>query len=99
MLCIAVGFDWKGSFGYSTTMQTVIQLDDAVLAKAMQIARQNGYDLSHLIEEALRDRIAPAPDVPPATFSRLTTCGGTGLLPGVDLDNSAALLAVMDNEK
>ena len=51
---------------------------------------------SHLIEETLRDKIAPKPPVAPRHFLRLTTVGGAGVRPGVDLNNSAALLAVME---
>jgi hypothetical protein len=41
-------------------MQTTIQLDDALLAQATKLAREKGCDLSHLIEETLRDKIAPS---------------------------------------
>ncbi len=77
-------------------MRTTIQLDDAVLAQATKLAREKGCDLSLFIEEALREKIAPASAVVTQPFVRLTTVGGEGLRPGVDLDNSAALLAVMD---
>jgi hypothetical protein len=77
-------------------MQTTIQLDDAVLAQAIKLAREKGYDLSHLIEETLRDKIAPASNAVPQPFLRLTTVSGGGLRPGVDLNNSAAVLALME---
>ena len=79
-------------------MKMVIQLDDVVLAKAMQLANQNGYELSQLIEGALRDRIEPTSETLTTSVLRLTTCGGTGLLPGVDLDNSVSLLTAMEPE-
>ena len=77
-------------------MQTTIQLDDAIAAQATKLAQEKGYDLSHLIEETLRDRIAPAPSASPLPFHRLTTVSGKGVRPGIDLDNSAALFAVME---
>jgi predicted transcriptional regulator len=77
-------------------MQTTIQLDDAILAQATKLAQEKGYDLSHLIEETLRDKIAPAPAATPPPFIRLKTVAGEGVRPGVDLDNSAALLALME---
>jgi hypothetical protein len=80
-------------------MQTMIQLDDALLAQAAKLAREKGYDLSHLIEETLREKIAPQASVAPQPFVRLTTVGGEGIRPGVDLNNSAALLAVMEQGK
>jgi hypothetical protein len=77
-------------------MQTTIQLDDALLAQAAKLARERGCDLSHLIEDTLRDKIAPAPPVASQPFLRLITVGGQGVRPGVDLNNSAALLALME---
>lgn len=77
-------------------MQTTIQLDDALLAQATELAREQGYDLSHLIEETLRAKITPKSPAIPQPFLRLTTVGGEGLRPGVDLNNSAALLSLME---
>ena len=77
-------------------MQTVIQLDDALLDQANKLAQEKGCDLSHLIEETLRDKIAPKPPVGRQPFRHLTTVGGEGVRPGVDLNNSAALLALME---
>jgi len=77
-------------------MQTMIQLDDALLAQATKLAREKGCDLSHFIVETLRDKIAPTAPVAQRPFLRLTTVGGQGVRPGVDLDNSAVLLALME---
>jgi hypothetical protein len=77
-------------------MQMTIQLDDALLEHATQLAREKGCDLSHLIEETLRDKIVPQSPSGPQSLLRLTTVGGEGIRPGVDLNNSAALLALMD---
>ncbi len=77
-------------------MQTTIQLDDVLLAQATELAREQGYDLSHLIEETLRAKIAPKSAAIPEPFLRLTTVGGEGVHPGVDLNNSAALLNLME---
>jgi len=77
-------------------MQTTIQLDDDLLAQATKLAREKGCDLSRLIEETLRDKIAPRPPIAQQTIVRLITVGGTGVRPGVDLNNSAALLTLME---
>jgi hypothetical protein len=77
-------------------MQTSIQLDDALVAEATKLACEEGCDLSHLIEETLRDRIALKPSVVPQPFLRLTTVGGEGVCPDVDLNNSASLLTLME---
>jgi hypothetical protein len=78
-------------------MQTMIQLDDALLAQATRLAREGGCDLSHFIEVTLREKIALKLPVAPQPFFRLTTVGGEGVRPGVDLNNSAALLTLMDH--
>jgi len=78
-------------------MQTTIQLDETLLDQATKLAQAKGRGLSHLIEEALRDKIAPTPPVARQPFLRLTTVGGQGVRPGVDLNDSAALLALMEH--
>jgi len=86
-----------GRFGDNlSSMQTTIQLDEALLDQATKLAQAKGCDLSHLIEETLRDKIAPKPPVVRQPFFRLTTVGGQGVRPGVDLDNSTSLLALME---
>ena len=77
-------------------MQTIIQLDDDLLAQATKLAREQGCDLSHLIEQTLRDKITPTESVGPQPSFRLTTVGGDGVRPGVNLNNSAALLSLME---
>jgi hypothetical protein len=79
-------------------MQTTIQLDDALLEQATKLAREKGCDLSHLIEDTLRDKIALQPPVSPQPFVRLTTVCGEGVRPGVDLNSSAALLSLMEQD-
>ncbi len=77
-------------------MQTTIQLDEAVLDQATKLAQAKGCDLSGLIEEMLRDKIMLNPPVARQPFLRLTTVGGEGIRPGVDLNNSSALFALME---
>lgn len=82
-------------------MQTTIQLDDALLAQAAKLADAKGCDLSHLIEETLREKIAHEPQNPhifPKPFGRLTTFDGGGLRPGVNIDDSAALFDLMERQ-
>jgi hypothetical protein len=77
----------------------MIQLDDALLAEAAKLASEKGCDLSRFIEETLREKIAHttfAHHVFPQPFDRLTTVGGRGLQPGVNLDGSAALFDLME---
>lgn len=80
-------------------MQTMIQLDDILLAQATEMARGKGCDLSQFIEETLREKMEPLQSVATHPFHHLTTAGGPGLRPGVNLDNSAALLDLMESGK
>jgi hypothetical protein len=77
-------------------MRTTIRLDDDLLAEAKQAAQQSGKTLTALIEDALRERLARRRAPEQREWVRLPTVGGNGLLPGVDLDDSAALLDLMD---
>ena len=62
-------------------MQTTIQLDENLFDQATKLAQAKGYDLSHLIEETLRDKITPKSSVARQPFSRLTTIGGKAFAP------------------
>jgi hypothetical protein len=75
-------------------VQTTIQLDDALLAQATKLAHEKGCDLSHFIEETLREKMV-LPTAPREPF-RLITVKGDGVHPDVDLNNSAALLSLME---
>lgn len=78
-------------------MRTTIRLDDMLLADAKMLAHQRGQTLTAIIEEALhlilsqRDKVKSAPPV------KLITFKGDGLQPGVDLNDSAALLELMES--
>lgn len=77
-------------------MRTTLNIDDDLYRRAKQEAARAGTTVSALLEEALRARLlrddAPSDGEP----VRLTTVGGSGVRPGVDLDDSAALLEHMD---
>ena len=78
-------------------MRTTIRLGDALLREAKREAARSGMTLTAIIEESLRERLARgAADSQPRARTRLTTTGSGGLRPGIDLDDSAALLDVMD---
>jgi hypothetical protein len=77
-------------------MRTTIRLDDQLLKEAKQLAFSTGKSLTAVIEDALRESFArqhAAGSSPPV---HLPTFSGNGLLPGVDLDDSAALLDLME---
>jgi hypothetical protein len=76
-------------------MRTTIRLDDDLLRQAKRVAAERGTTLTALIESALRRALAPAPAQTRSPLS-LPTFRGDGLQPGVDLDDTASLLDLMD---
>jgi plasmid stability protein len=83
---------------YFGDVRTTLNLDDDLFQQLRVEASQRGRTLTSLLEDAVRAYLAAtkeraANDLVPV---RLTTVAGRGTLPGVDLDNSAALADVMD---
>lgn len=74
-------------------MRTTIKIDDQLLVEAKTRANLTGRTLNQVVEDALREAFARRE----ASASRLELPVFTGgrLMPGVDLDDSAALLDVM----
>lgn len=79
-------------------MRTTITLDDALLSDAKRIAAETNRTLSAVIEEALRERVARRRQQDATAHVDLPTDGSGGLRPGVDLDDSAALLDLMEED-
>jgi hypothetical protein len=77
-------------------MRTTIRLDDDLLAEVKQIAARSNKTMTAVIEDALRQMLARQRKAEERTPVRLTTVSGGGLQPGVDLDDSAALLSLME---
>lgn len=79
-------------------MRTTIQLDDHLHELARQYALASGRTFASLVEEALREKLLKRDTKPKKVRVKLRTVGGQGIQPGVDLDNNAALLDVMDTD-
>ena len=80
-------------------MRTTIRLDDHLLREAKQYAARTGRSLTAVIEGALREVLTRRKTRPKTARVNLPTFRGNGLLPGVDLDDSASLLDVMERER
>ena len=78
-------------------MRTTIRIDEELLKQAKQLAIRTGRSLTAVIEDALRETISRESKPSKQERVHLMTVGGKGLLPGVDLDDSAALLDVMES--
>lgn len=77
-------------------MRTTIRLEDDLLHAAKAEANATGRSLTAVISDALRASLS-ARDAPLLEPVSLTTFRGRGTLPGVDLDDSAALADAMDD--
>lgn len=81
-------------------MRTTIRLNDDLLKQAKQQAAESGLTLTSLIEESLRERLRRGKGLPGKRKSvKLKTAGSGGLLPGIDLDDNASLLDVMEDKR
>jgi hypothetical protein len=78
-------------------MRTTIRLDEHLLRQAKAAAAASGRTFTELVEDALRETLARRKATPRERVE-LPTWKGGGLMPGVDLDNSAALLDLMEEE-
>ena len=78
-------------------MRTTIRLDDDLLSQIKQIAARSDRTLTAVIEDALREMLARQHRRGLRTSFNLTTVSGQGLQPGIDLDDSAALLDLMED--
>ncbi len=75
-------------------MRTTLQLNDGLVADAKVAAARRGRTLSQFIEDALRQALAPRDSEKRPPVAVPTSSGAPR--PGVNLDDSAALLELMD---
>ena len=77
-------------------MRTTVRLDDALLKQVKQYAVEEGMTLTAVLHQALRELLAARRRVRDQGRAPLPSFGGQGLQPGVDLDDAAALLELME---
>ncbi|MGI8847370.1 MAG: type II toxin-antitoxin system VapB family antitoxin [Candidatus Dormibacteria bacterium] len=78
-------------------MRTTVRLDDALLAEAKATAGRTGRTLTQVMEDALRESLGRRNEPRnPLSEADIPTFAGSGLQPGVDLDNTASLLELMN---
>jgi hypothetical protein len=78
-----------------TYMRTTVRLPAVLMAQAKKLARDTDRTLTQVIEDALRVAVSRKAKTGPRSVS-FPIFHGDGLQPGVDLDNSAALLDLME---
>lgn len=79
-------------------MRTTVVLDDDLYAEVKQVAARRGQTITATIEDALRESLARRVHAAKQPPLELPTFRGTGLAPGVDLDDSAGLLDLMESD-
>ena len=78
-------------------MRTTVRLDEHLLTEAKKFAAESGRTLTAVLEDALRDALARRATREKRPRVRFRTFKGDGLRPGVDLDDSRALLDTMQS--
>jgi Ribbon-helix-helix protein, copG family len=77
-------------------MRTTVRLDDQLLRAAKKTAAETGRTLTAIIEDALRQSLAKGNTAKKQPRFTLPVLDLGETMPGVDLDNSAALLDLME---
>jgi len=78
-------------------MRTTVRLDERLLVEAKKYAAESGRTLTSILEDALRETLARRRARGKRKPVRLKTMKGDGVRPGVDLDDSASLLDLMES--
>jgi plasmid stability protein len=78
-------------------MRTTVDLPDDLLSEARARAAREGRSLSDVVGDAVRSSFARTATADRAQVE-LPTFDGGGLQPGVDLDDSSALLDTMESD-
>ena len=77
-------------------MRTTIRINDQLLREAKALAASTGCSLTSLIEDSLRQTLSHQTTGPRRKRIKLPTDTGRGLRPGVNLDDSAKLLDLLE---
>ncbi len=77
-------------------MRTTINLPDTLMARVKRAAVESQTTVTAIIEDALRDALSRRRKKSAFQRAELPTYGEGGLRPGVDLDDAAALLDLME---
>jgi len=77
-------------------VRTTIRLDDALLREAKALAARTGRTLTAVIEDGLRETLSRHKKRRNRVPTAMLTFKGKGLRPGLDLDDTAGILDIMD---
>ena len=77
-------------------MRTTVKIDDQLLADAKAQAARSGRTLNEVVEDALRESLGRRDRAGREAPIELPTFSGGQLQPGVDLDDTSALVDLME---
>jgi hypothetical protein len=81
-------------------MRITVTLDDDLLLRAKRLAARQHRTLTSVLEDALRAALSQAAAAPRRRHTTLpVSTQPPGLLPGVNLDDAAGLLGLMERRK
>ena len=80
-------------------IRTTLTIDDSLLAEYKRVAADTHRTLSYVIQDALRETVARRREAAARQPVRLPVIGGGGLQPGVDLNDNARLLELLEAER
>src|SRR5258708_29354463 len=80
-------------------MRTTLQIQDQLLIRAKKIAAETHRTLTSFVEDALRIALEEKPQGKALKPFKVVTFKGSGLRPGLDLDDTATLLDHLDDEE
>ena len=80
-------------------MRTTLTIDDHLLSEAKAVAARTHRTIGSVFEDALRQMLARADDpCSPTGAVSLPSDGGSGLQPGVDLENKDQIAQLVGDE-
>ena len=79
-------------------MRTTINLDDALLRETKMMAAASGKTFTKIVEDSLRETLARRKSGGTRRAIKLHTFKGSGTRPGVDINDSASLLDLMEED-
>ena len=79
-------------------MRTTVRLNDDLLREAKKLAAASNRTLTQVLEDSLREMLARRRSAPAQERVTLPVSAvrGRGVRPGVDLDDSASILDIME---
>jgi predicted CopG family antitoxin len=77
-------------------MRTTIRIHDEVYRRVKQVAEQSDRTIGQVIEDAIQ--LAFRPTLKEIAVPALPVYGGSGVMPGVDLESNRSVAEAMDED-